>query len=163
MKLIGIIGPTKLEATEELKKVCRDVSEILTKKKYSVLLNPTSGSTVEFFGKEFKMQSGKIKGIVFDDNSEGYPKQNRNICDDFLHCSTWENQPRDLVRNSQHLIVLGFSIGTTWEMCMPKFYWTDKQSKIFIIKEALKERLPRYMEELLPIVYVTAEELDNHL
>lgn len=163
MKPIGIIGPTKLEITEELNKVCREVSNILVKKKYSVLLNPTLGSTVEFFGKEFKRQNGKIEGIVFDENTECYPDQNRGICDNFLRCSTWENQPRDLVKNSEHLIVLGFSIGTTWEMCMPKFYWSGKQGKIFVMKETMKERLPKYMEELLPIVYVTAEELNGYL
>ncbi|MFH0798502.1 MAG: hypothetical protein V1906_03765 [Candidatus Woesearchaeota archaeon] len=162
-KPIGIIGPTKLELTEELKKVCKDVSGILVKKKYSVLLNPTLGSTVEFFGKEFKNQDGKVEGIVFDDNTGGYPLQNRGICDSFLHCITWENQPRDLVRNSGHLVVLGFSIGTTWEICMTKFYWGDKQGKVFIMKETMKERLPKYMEELLPIIYVTSEELGGYL
>ncbi len=162
-KTIGVIGPTKLEATEQLEKVCEDVSRILTEKKYSVLLNPMLGSTAEFFSKEFKRQNGKIVGIVFDDNSDGYPCQNRGICDDFLHCGTWENQPRDLVRDSGHLIVLGFSIGTTWEMCMAKFYWDDKERKIFVMKETMKERLPKYMEELLPIVYVTAKELGDYL
>lgn len=163
MKPIGIIGPTNLEVTEEMEKVCEDISRILVKKKYTVLLNPTLGSTAEFFSREFKRQNGRIRGIVFDDRTEGYSGQDRGICDEFLHCGTWENQPRDLVKNSKHLIVLGFSIGTTWEMCMPKFYWNGGQSKIFVMKETMKERLPGYMEELLPIVYVSAEELDGYL
>ncbi|MEK6816576.1 MAG: hypothetical protein AABY09_03105 [Nanoarchaeota archaeon] len=163
MDTIGIIGSTKLEQTAELVQLCKDVSGILVKKGYAVLLNPSTGSTVDFFGREFKRQKGSVTGIIFDCNTEGYPELDKGICDGFLHCCTWESQPRDLVKNSRHLIVLGFSIGTTWEMCMSKFYWNDKQSRIFVMKETLKERLPKYMEELLPIVYVTAKELDYHL
>lgn len=161
MHRIGIIGPTKFELSEKEKKICENIAKDMSKR-CEIVISPDKKSTVEFFTQTYKKEGGKkVIGIDYDDDTEqGYVGLDRDICNQLINCETWENQPKELIKNSDHVLVLGLSIGVTWELCLTKFYWYQQpQKRIFIIKELVKEKLPSYMNKNLNIDYISYKEL----
>jgi hypothetical protein len=165
MEYIGIVGPSSLKETPELNKACKIISETLVKYKYGAIISPDIDSTAELFAKEFKKNKKSfILGIHYeDDTANNYSGLNRSISDKVIDCKTWENQPKTLVINSKAIIVLGLSVGVTWELCLTRFFWSNTKNKIFIIKETNNERLPDYLADALPIEYISVNDLDKHI
>lgn len=160
--IIGILGPSKLEKHNKFERSCKEISKILASKGLQIIISPDKKSLAEFFAMEFKKGGGFVIGVDYEDDTDlGYLGLNRNICDKLIHCKTWENQPKVLIKNSDILIVLGLSVGVTWEICLTKFYWASKKNKIFIIKETCKDKLPAYLMKSLPIEYISIKELDK--
>jgi hypothetical protein len=165
MKLVGVLGPSNIKESKNMRKVCEDISCALIKHKFGAIISPDKKSTAEYFAKVFKKQKGSfLVGTDYSDDKDcGYKGLNRDICDELWNCETWENQPKFLVNESKALIVLDLSVGVTWELCLTKFYWSGSGGKIFIITETNKERLPEYMNKSLPIEYISINELDDKL
>ncbi len=163
--MIGIIGPSKFQVTENKLNILNEISKILIENKLSIILTPTFNGATEALAKCYKKNQGKrIIGISFkNENHHGYPGLNRNLCNQIIDVETWEDQPKTLIKDSNHLIVLGFSTGTIWELCLPKFYWSDKNKKIFIIKELINEQLPSSLMQELPIEYISVKDLQHRI
>ncbi|MDP2672688.1 MAG: hypothetical protein Q8O84_02665 [Nanoarchaeota archaeon] len=161
---IGIIGPSKLDKGKKMTKMVGEIAEIVSKKNVSIIISPDKNSTAELFASEFKKRNGKIIGIDYKDDTDlGYAGLNREICDELISCETWENQPKYLVKNSDVLIVLGLSVGVTWEICLTKFYWSYPKQRIFIIKELVSDKLPKILNKSLSIEYISYKQLKNKL
>jgi hypothetical protein len=165
MELIAIAGPSSLKETKELNKVCKDVANILVNNNYGAIISPDKKSTAELFALEFKKIKGShLVGIDYqNDTALGYAGLNKEIVDELIDCKTWENQPKTIIQKSKALVVLGLSVGVTWEICLTKFYWHDKKSRIFIITETNNEKLPKYLSNSLPIEYISIKELDKKI
>ena len=161
---IGIIGPSKLENNSTLEKAYAQIAKIIYSKNASIIISPDKNSTAELFAKEFKKINGNIVGVDYKDDTDlGYAGLNREICDRLISCETWENQPKVLVKNSDFLIVLGLSVGVTWEICLAKFYWTSPLKRIFIIKDLVKDKLPKSLNNSLPIEYISIKKLEKKI
>ena len=156
--IVGVIGPSKLSGKENLKNYNK-LAKILAKNE--IIISPDKKSTAELFTKYYKENKGhKILGIDYkNDTDNGYIGLDREMCDELIDCNSWENQPKELVKRSKHLIVLGLSVGVTWEICLTKFYWPDPKSRVFVIKELCKDKFPRYLEKSLPIEYISIKNL----
>jgi len=160
---VGILGPSNFKRDEKFRKIISRIAMILISKKHDIIISPDKDSIAELFALEFKKVGGFIVGIDYKDDADlGYSGLNRQICDKLISCETWENQPKAMVSNADAFIVLGLSVGVTWEICLTKFYWKDKR-KIFVIKETCKDKLPSYLLRALPIQYIPIKELEEKL
>jgi hypothetical protein len=184
MSLIGIIGPTKVEDPDEINCINERLSEILINKGYSAIINPTLGSAPGIFGHVFKKKKEEklnghshLVGIIYDDAEQygGYGLE-RDLCEQNINCKTWENQPKLLVEISKHIICLGISTGTVWEICLTKFYWHLKKldcgennpsGKVFIIEELSDKKLIDCLIEKLKmkeyVFIISINDLENKL
>jgi len=160
--MIGIIGPSNYTETEEKIKIFNKLSKILIANNLGIVFTPTIEGTTEAFAKVYKQNGGKeIIGMEFKDSTyHGYPGLNIDLCSKTIEIPTWENQPKALVQNSEHLIVLGLSTGTIWEMCLSKFFLKNP-GKVFVIKELVQEQLPSSLLKELPIEYISLENITS--
>ena len=170
MDLVGVIGPTKGYDREKVERVSRHLSKILINAGYAAIINPTVGSSPELFGQVFKsFPDSHLVGIIYNDPLiDGYELQ-IGAYDKPIYCETWEDQPRVLVQNARHLVALGISSGTNWEISLTKFYWRlgrpapNQGGRVFMLTDLEKERYPDRLNESLKIEYVSIEELAREL
>lgn len=156
-KLCSWIGIDKHAYFEKLKKLAAKIAE----GGYEIILTPDKRSPVEFFTQTYRDNSGaNVTGIFPKDDREfGCDKLNFHICDKIENCGTWAEQESYLVRRSQNLLCLGFGKGSIIEICKAGTLWKKrKDSRIFIIQDFVKGKLPSYIAEGLPVVYIKLED-----
>gem|GEM_PF-3400370 len=165
---LGVVGPA------DVKKLCSQtgmdeqayiekIKQLATKiaeRGYEIILTPDKNSSVETFAKAYREHPGtKITGIFpKEDKDFGFGWLNSEICDVIENCGTWTEQESYVVKRSQNLLCLGFSRGVIIEICKTGMFWKNRtDSKIFVIRDFIAEKLPHYIAEGLPIVYVKLE------
>lgn len=125
--IIGIIGPSKGYIHEDVETISQQLSEILVRNGYSAVITLTKDSSFELFGKVFKRIRGShLYGITYPHPGvEGYEMESNDelICDEQVECASWEEQPKVMVQMAKHMVALGISPGTTWEIMVTKYYW----------------------------------------
>jgi hypothetical protein len=169
-KTIGLIVPSnpRYARRQDVRCVLRAISKILERKEYAIILSPDKGSTAEAFAKihsENADNTAKLIGISYpDDRVGGYPGLNRRICGQECPCTTYELQPGALVRGSDDIVCAGFSAGVFWEMIMTKYIWSRrKNSKVYVIRDIVRAKVPKEIESQIPIEYVTLRQLEQRL
>jgi len=162
MVLIGVLGPSKFKSSKKIEIAANNIVETLSSAKFDILISPDKQSTAEFIANKAKDKI-KIIGINYqDDTDNDYKGLNRELCDELIDVKTWENQPKELIKRADSLIILGLGVGVVWEICLTKFYRKEK-CKVIILTDVTTEKLPKSLNQELPIIYTTSDKLKEHL
>ncbi len=154
---IGIIGPSKVRAKNEISKIAKIIAESGNE----VVLTADKGSSSEFFAKEYIKNHGKkVYSVVpLNDKEFGYSWVNTKLGEQ-INCGTWENQPERLDKETEALVSIGHSVGGIIEMCYTKWF---KPKPIYVITDIDFEKLPKIMEKELNVNYISISELEDKL
>jgi predicted Rossmann-fold nucleotide-binding protein len=161
--LVGILGPSKLDKSGVLEAAAEHVATFLAKRKFSIIVSPAKGSTIECVVRLAKKKHVHVVGIEFqNDKDNGYPGLSRELYDESIDVISWENQPKELVTRADMFIVLGYSPGVLWEMGITKVYPMPER-KIIVLLDVVKEKLPEKINKDLNIMYVNSEDIETVL
>ncbi len=154
---IGIIGTSKAKNKDLIKKVAK----IIAATSNPVVLTPDKGSTSEFFAKEYLKEGGRKIFIIapLNDTEFGYSWLNLKLGEK-INCNTWRNQPEKLNEECDALVSLGYSVGGLIEICYSKWF---KKKPVYILKELIKNKLPKELEKDLDLRYISLKKLKNEL
>lgn len=133
-KRVGIVGPTNVPLIEEkvglspgtLEKVAREVGAFLADQSLGMACVPVKG--VPLWALEAYKQTGGMDSMALwprlsdqSENSTGTTRGNPGLADQMKDDLTWGDEPFQLAKSCQCLVVIGLSCGTMVEMAATKW------------------------------------------
>lgn len=137
-----------------------EVGRLLAKKGVQIIIVPDSEIALEI-ARAYKENNGRrVIGLV-PSADEKFEKKHRHyldLIDRKVEYSTWFNAIRHIVSMSDYSIVMGLSSPAISEIQRFKYLllFFSIKTKLLVFKNTLSKKIPKAIEEELPIIYVTS-------
>jgi hypothetical protein len=154
---------------DELRKLIEDVSEVLVKKEYEIVIVPDRGVPIEV-AKIYKEKGGKkVYGLVPTKDTkfgDRHIQPYLHLLDERIELDHWYDVDGEIAAAGDVCIVIGLSPGIMREVSVLKYHrrYLDSKTKVIWFRNTMSQPIQKEIEEEIPITYVSSvEELEKIL
>ncbi len=144
---------------EKLKKLIIDLGKLIAKKGHELVIIPDRGIPTEV-AKVYKEKDGKkVYGLVPTKDQEygvRHIEPYFHLLDEKIDVDSWYDADGKIASSGDVCIVVGMSPGIMREVTVLKYHYKYLESKTKVIwfKNTISSKIPKEIEEEIPITYI---------